>query len=293
MRALALALLLPALASAAALPDVRGRDAARAAKEAVWLGPRPAGIPRRVITLAPSLTDTVVALGLADRLVGVTRYDRAPQVEGKARVGGFLDPSPEAVLALRPDLVLWVTDGGAIAPVERIAALGIPVLALPIVSVADMLASARIVGEVLGDRAAGERLAARIEAGIATVRAGAARVAPVRVLFVVGHEPLVVAGPGSFPDELLRLAGAVNVATGARPWPVYPLERAVADDPQVVIDGAVLEPPEGLRRLAAVPAVARGRVIRLAHDGAIRPGPGLPSALEELFRALHPEARHR
>jgi iron complex transport system substrate-binding protein len=290
MPALSLALLLPALASAA-LPAPREREAARAAEGVAWLGPKPPPIPRRVVTLAPSLTDTVVALGLSERIVGVTRYDDAPEVAGRPRVGGFLDPSPEAVVALRPDLVLWATDGGATRPVERIAALGIPVLALPIVSVADTLAAARIVGDALGDRAAGERLAARLEAGVERVRARAAGLRPVRVLFVVGHEPLVVAGPGSFPDELLRLAGAVNVASGARPWPVYPLEKAVADAPDVVVDGAVLEPPEGLRRLAAVPAVARGRVVRLANDDALRPGPRIPAALDELLRALHPEAR--
>jgi iron complex transport system substrate-binding protein len=293
MRALTLALaLLPALASAA-MPDPGARAAARASSGVVWLGPKPAPVPRRVVTLAPSLTDTVVALGLADRIVGVTRYDDAAEVAGKPRVGGFLDPSPEAVVALRPELVLWVTDGGAMAPVERIAALGVPVLALPIVSVADTLAAARVVGGALGDAAAGERLAARLDAAVAAVRAKATKVRPVRVLFVVGHEPLVVAGPGSFPDELLGLAGAVNVARGARPWPVYPLEQAVADDPEIVVDGAVLEPVEGLRRLAAVPAVARGRVVRLADDGALRPGPRLPTALEELFRALHPGAASR
>ena len=285
-----LALLLPALAASDVTPDVRGREAARAASGVVWLGPKAPSAPRRVVTLAPSLTDTVVALGLADRIVGVTRYDDAPEVRDRPRVGGFLDPVPEAVLALRPDLVLWITDGGALGPVERLAALGLPVLALPIVSVADVLAGARIVAAALGEPAAGERVAARLEAGVAQVRVRAANVKPVRVLFVVGREPLVVAGPGSFPDELLRLAGAVNVATGGRPWPVYPLERAVADDPDIVIDGAVDEPPEGLKRLAAIPAIARGRVVRLADAGALRPGPRLPAALDALFRALHPEA---
>jgi iron complex transport system substrate-binding protein len=292
-RRLALALLLaPALTAAApGVPGAREREAARASAGGVsWLGPRPPASPRRVVTLAPSLTDTVVALGLADRVVGVTRYDDAPEVADRPRVGGFLDPSPEAVLALRPDLVLWMTDGGALAAVERIAALGVPVLALPIVTVKDLYAAVRLVGTALGDAAAGERLARRIEADVERVRARAARARPVRALFVVGRDPLVVAGPGSYPDEVLRLAGAVNVARGARPWPVYPLERAVADDPEVVVDGAVLEPAEGIRRLAAVPAVRAGRVVRLADDGALRPGPRLPGALEQLFSALHPEA---
>jgi iron complex transport system substrate-binding protein len=273
------------LLALSALP-ARADHAGAGAGGAEWLGPKAPPAPRRVVALAPSLTDTAVALGKAGLLVGVTRYDDAPEVKSAARIGGFLDPSPEAVLALRPDLVLWVTDGGAAPAVRRIAQLGVPVLALPIVSVADVLAAARLVGKALGDAPAGERLASSLEAAIEKARRAAPPRGRRRVLFVVGREPLVVAGPGSFPDELLRLAGGDNVVQGGRPWPVYPVERAVADDPDLVIDGAVLEPPEGLTRLTAVPAVKRGAVYRLHGDGALRPGPKLAAALEELSAAL-------
>jgi cobalamin transport system substrate-binding protein len=251
-----------------------------------WLGPRPPPAPRRVVSLAPSLTDIAVAVGKRALLVGVTRYDDAPEVAGLPRVGGFLDPSPEAVLGLGPDLVLWLTDGGAYPPVRRIAGLGVPVLAIPVVSVADVLAASRVVGSALGDAPAGERLARSLEASIEAARRRAAGGPRVRVLFVVGRDPLVVAGPGSYPDELLRIAGGENVVKDTRPWPVYPLERAVADDPALVIDGAVLEPKEGLARLGAIPAVRRGAVHRLASDGALRPGPRLAGALDELSAAL-------
>jgi iron complex transport system substrate-binding protein len=286
--------LIPILASLAlaAAPAGSADHAGAAAGGAEWLGPRPPAQPRRVVTIAPSLTDMVVALGKKGVLVGVTRYDDAPEVAALPRVGGFLDPSPEAVLALRPDLVLWMTDGGALSAVRRIASLGVPVRALPVVSVADVLACARLTGAALGDAPAGERLAASLEQAIASARR-AAPPRPPRVLFVVGRNPLVVAGPGSYPDELLRIAGGENVVRNARPWPVYPLERAVADDPDLVVDGAVLEPAEGLARLGAIPAVKRGAVHRLASDAALRPGPKLRGALEELSRALAPEARRR
>jgi iron complex transport system substrate-binding protein len=110
---------------------------------------------------------------------------------------------------------------------------------------------------------------------------------------LVGRDPLVVAGPGSYPDELLRIAGAENVVRSGRAWPVYPLERAVADDPDLVIDGAVLEPTEGLARLDVIPAVKRGLVHRLTNDAALRPGPRLADALAELSGALRREARRR
>jgi iron complex transport system substrate-binding protein len=284
----ALALALPAAADAAGVPGARERAAARAATGgATRLGPPPPAVPRRVVTLAPSLTDTVIALGLQDRLAGVTRYDDAPEVARLPRVGGFLDPNVEAILALRPDLVLWMTDGGALGAMERLGALGVPILALPVVDVADVYAMARLVGGALGDAAGGDRLAGRLRADVERIRERAAGLPRVRVLFVVGVEPLVVAGPGSYPDEVLRLAGAENVASGARPWPVYPLEKAVSDAPDLVVNAAVLEPPEAIARLP-IPAVRRGRVHRLRNDGALRPGPRLPAALEELFAAIHP-----
>jgi iron complex transport system substrate-binding protein len=262
-----------------------------AAPAAEWLGPKPPPVPRRLVSLAPSLTDTVAALGQAGRLVGVTRYDDAPEVKELPRVGGFLDPSPEAVLALRPDLVLWITDGGAFPAVRRIAELGVPVLAIPVVGVPDVLACARLVGAALGDAAAGDRLARSLEEAIDRAGRRAAALPRVRVLMVVGREPLVVAGPGSFPDALLSIAGGANVAEGTRPWPVYPLERAVAANPDLVLDAAVNEPAEGMSRLAAIPAVRAGRVARLPNDDALRPGPRLVRALDDLLRALHPEAR--
>jgi iron complex transport system substrate-binding protein len=258
-----------------------------------WIGPPPTGPARRVITLAPSLTDVLIALGRADRIVGVTRVDHAPEVAGLPRVGGFLDPSPEMILGLRPDLVLWVTDGGALPAVRRTAELAhgaFGILAIPIVTVADVAASARLVGEAVGEPAAGAALADRLASAIDRLRARAAGLPRRRVLFVVGHEPLVVAGPGSFPDELLQLAGGLNAVGGSRPWPVYPLELAVAGNPDLVIDAAIGEPASGIGRLAAVPAVARGAVVRLASDDLLRPGPRMVAALDELFRALHPEA---
>ena len=250
-----------------------------------------------IVTLAPSLTDVVLGLGLRDRLVGVTHLDDAPEVAALPRVGGFLDPNPEAILALSPDLVLWVTDGGALPAVRRLAELSaasrhpFPILALDVVSVADVLATPRVVGEALGAPDAGARLSRELEATIDGVRRRAERLPRRRALFVVGREPLVVAGPGSFPDELLRIAGAENVVKGGRPWPVYPLEKAVADDPDVVVDAALREPAEGIRRLAAIPAVRRGAVVRLPDDDLLRPGPRMVHGVEDLLVALHPEAR--
>jgi iron complex transport system substrate-binding protein len=268
----------------------RGLGAAQGG--ARWIGTPPRTPPRRVVSLAPSMTDVLVALGRVDRLVGVTRVDRAPEVAHLPRVGGFIDPNPEVILGLRPDLILWVTDGGALPAVRRLAELAhgaFPILAVPVITVADIPATARLVGQALGEPAAGAALADRLDASTKRLAARAAGLPRRRVLFVVGRDPLVVAGPGSFPDELLRLAGCENAVGGSRPWPVYPLELAVGSNPDLVVDAALDEPPEGIQRLAAVPAVRAGRVARLASDDLLRAGPRMIGALDELFSILHPE----
>ncbi len=280
----------PALALDPGWPD-SGPGVAKGGAE--WLGPRPPAVPRRIVSLAPSATDVVVALGQARRIVGVTRYDTGPEVKGLPSVGGFLDPSPEAVVALRPDLALWVTDGGAFPTIRKVAELGVPVLALPVVGVEDVISTARVVGRALGDASAGERLAGSLEDAIGRVRARTVGLRRPRALFVVGREPLVVAGPGSYPDELLRIAGAENVVKGTRPWPVYPLEKALADDPDVVIDAAYLEHAGGEGHLSAIPAARHGRLVKLDDDDALRPGPRLVRALDRLFAVVHPEATRR
>lgn len=294
LAALLLAAAAPPPAVAADLLRPPGKGAAEGGF--VWVGERPAAPPRRVVVLAPSLTDVILVLGLGDRLVGVTRHDDNPEVARLPRVGGYLDPNPEAVLGLSPDLVLWVTDGGALGAVRRIAELSrrsrrpFPILAIQIDTLADVLATPRLVGDALGERTRGEELSRALGAQVEAVRRRAAGLPRKRVLFVVGREPLVVAGPGSFPAELLRVCGAESVVAGVRPWPIYPLEKAVADDPDVVVDAAVQEPADGLTRLAVIPAVRRGAVVRLSSDDLIRPGPRMIRGLAELLRALHPEA---
>ena len=292
---LALAVLLaaarPAAAQPAGAPWPDGGQGA-AAGGIRWLGPPPPAAPRRVVSLAPSITDTIVALGHASDLVGVTRFDSAPEVAKLPRIGGFLDPSAEAVVALRPDLVVWLTDGSAYAPVQRIAELGIPVLAVPIIGVADVIFASRAIARALGDPDSGERLASRIEEALKRARTRAAALPRKRVLLLVGREPLVVAGPGSYPEELLEAVGGVNVVRGTTAWPVFPIERAAALDPEVVIDAAVREHGTGDKGLDAIPAVRRGAIRRLTTDDALRPGPAMIRTLDELFAAIHPEAAH-
>jgi iron complex transport system substrate-binding protein len=254
-----------------------------------YLGPRPPKSIRRIVTLAPSLTDIVVALGATNRLVGVSRFDELPEVKELPRVGGYVDPSIEAVLALRPDLVLVQPAPGNQRPVEKMAELGTPVLALPLHSIEQALAAIREVGVALGLSTRAAEWVAKIETTRARIRSEAEGKARPRVLFVYEWEPLVVAGPGAFADQLLQDAGGVNAADRAQtPFPVYPLEAAAAARPDVVIDAA--HDPKSGERFRRVGTLSSARWVRLPSQDLLHPGPYLARGLEELYRLIHSPA---
>jgi iron complex transport system substrate-binding protein len=253
------------------------------------LGPAPKGEVRRVVTLTPSLTDVVLALGAGDRLVGVSRFDERPEVKALPRVGGFVDPSVEAVVALHPDLVLAEPGPGNRQAVERMAELGAPVLLLPLGTVSDVLAAERAAGKALGRAKEGEALARELEATRVRIRERARGQKPVRVLLVYGFDPLVVAGPGGFADELLSDAGALNVAAdAASPYPVYSVERALKSHPELILDAAMTQ--AGRDRLRELPGLAEARWASIPGQALLHPGPALGRGLEQLFALVHPEA---
>lgn len=257
---------------------------------AFTLGPPPPAQVRRVVTVAPSLTELVVALGKGRTLVGVSRFDELAEVKALPRVGGWIDPSVEAVVRLKPDLVLVQPGPGNRQPVEKMAELGVPVLALPMESISDVTQAMRRVGAALHAEREAEALSQKLEQTRVRVRAAAKALGPVRVLFVYGFEPLVVAGPGSFADELLADAGGVNAATGAKSaYTVYSVERAVMARPELIVDASD-DATRAKDTLAALPGFKAARWMKIPTQDLLHPGPRLGEGLEQLFRMVHPEA---
>ena len=252
-----------------------------------YLGPKPAERVAKVVTLAPSLTETVLALGPASLLTGVSRFDEAPEVAKLPRVGGYLDPSVEAVVALHPDLVLVQPSPGNRKAVEKIASLGVPVLCVPMQNLEQTLAAILEVGRALGFVTRAREVAARINSARAEVRARAAGQPRVRVLLAYGFTPLVVAGAGSFAGELLADAGGDNAAEGAQGlYPVYSVESALRSKVEVVIDAS--DVPGGSDKLRALPGLKEARWVKLPSKDLMHPGPHLGRGLLELYGLLHP-----
>ncbi len=266
----------------------------------VWLAgcappPRDLGGSERIVSLAPSVTEILFALDAGARLVGVCGHCNWPEaVERLPRVGGYLSPSVEAVLAVTPGLVIVVPSPGNREAVRAIERAGIPVLVVGDRTLADLRAAVHAIAGAIGEPARGDALVAKIDADLDAVRQRVAGLPPQRVLLVVGHRPLIVAGGGTLQDELLRVAGGTNVAADVgQAFPQIAAEVVVERAPDGILDAA-MGTEEGGRDLFApltsVPAVAQGRVLAVAPDALFRAGPRVGEAAAALATALHPGA---
>jgi iron complex transport system substrate-binding protein len=250
---------------------------------------------RRVVSMNPSLTRILVALGARDALVGVDEFSarQEPAVASPPQVGGLYSPSLEAVVGLQPDLVVLVPSVEQRDFRDRLRALGFPVLALDPVRFDDVLETIRALGARVGrEREAGARLDAIRRARDAVARAAQGRPQP-RAVFVLQREPLFVVGAGSFLDEMIRVAGARNLgAELGEIWPRTSIEWLVGAAPELILDSD--SDPEPARdywaRWPSLPAVAGGRVVALAAGEVTLPGPDLDRALLALARAIQGEA---
>jgi iron complex transport system substrate-binding protein len=262
-------------------------------------GPALRAAPARIVSLAPNMTEILFALGAGPRVVGVTRFcDYPAEAKALPKIGGFLDPSLEAVAALRPDLVVGVPNSNNRTVVERLGEIGIPVLLVEANRLEDVYGLIREVGRAVGLPAPAEGVVASMQAEIAATTRAVRGAPRTRVLFAYGRDPLIVAGPGSFADELLRLAGAQNIVREGRArYPTYSIERVLKLAPDVLIDssmsrGGAAPSLQSLRekwdRFTSLPAVKSGRLYWLDPQLFARPGPRLAEALSALARLLHP-----
>jgi len=285
--ALTVALSFLAVAPAAAFTtrDMLGRDVTLAAP------------PKRIVSLVPSVTEILFALSAEYLLVGVTDFcDFPPEARRRPKVGGMVAPSLEAIIALRPDLVIATTEGTREDTFTQLSRVGVPVYLVAAHHVADAMSLMRRLGELTGRETTAGPLVARLERRIEAVRNAVEPFERPRVLYVLWPDPLIVPGREALVTELIQLAGGQSLTAGdADAWPRYSLEAAVAKSPEVILlanhgagTGAVSI--EKWQRLASLPAVKSGRLLSVSGDLMHRYGPRLVDGLEQLAHAIHPEA---
>lgn len=254
------------------------------------------GAATRIVSMSPSTTEALFVIGAGDRVVGRSRYcDWPPEVLKLPQIGGFVDPSYEAILAHRPDLVTGARGPAGAAMTERLEARGIATFFPQTETFAQIDAMIRGLGERTGRAAEAKAVVEKLDAHVAAIEKAVATRPRVRVLLVFGLEPLSVAGPSSFADEMIRRAGGTNVVTEGGGYPTIGVERVMTLDPDVVVNAAIAE-AHGKERIgkdtpgwARVRAVVESRVVPVTDESVLRPGPRVGDGLATLARALHPD----
>jgi iron complex transport system substrate-binding protein len=255
-------------------------------------------LPTRIVSLAPSLTETLYALGVQDRLVGDTDYcDYPPDAQKKRKVGGPINPNLEEIAALHPDLVLVTKEINRLDTLRALDTLGIPAYATDARNVDEILSTTQKLADLLGVPETGKSLAADLQARLAALHARLEAIPPSRVLFIVWTEPLISVGKNTFIADALRKADAASIVESTQDWPQMSLEEVVRLRPEYLVfaeshSGAasrefeVLANRPGWDILEAV----RNHHFAVISDAVNRPAPRIVSAIEDLARQLHPAA---
>ena len=253
---------------------------------------------RRIVSLAPNLTETIYALGLQDRLVGDTdQCDYPPDAQKKAKVGGGINPSVEVIASLHPDLVLMTKSYNRLDTVHSLEELKISSYATDPHTVVNILSSVKTLASILGVPDTGVSVADDMEKRLEDLQHRIAHLPPKRVLFVVWTQPLISTGQHTFLADALRHAGAVSIVNSSQDWPQVNLEEVAKLQPDFLVF-AESQPGDASReveKLATLPGwkiihAVRDRHYAVISDAVNRPAPRIVSAIEELARQLHPKA---
>ena len=249
--------------------------------------------PQRVVSLVPSLTEILFALNLGDRLVGATQFcTYPPEAAQVPRIGNYMQPSLEAIVASHPDLVFASADMAAPALVAQLDKMGIATFVVAPHDLDSTVATIRTIGAVMGAAATADQLAQEMEEAFCRIRAAIENRPRPRVLLAIMVNPLTVAGPNTLGHNLIEVAGGSNVVpAGPGRYPTWSMEAVLAADPDVII----VSPNPGEANPAAhfagwpqLRAVRDNRVITIPDpDWVYRPGPRLVRGIKVMVQALH------
>ncbi len=252
--------------------------------------------PKRLISLAPSITEILYAIGQGDLLVGVTPFcNYPPEAKLKPKVG-YARANLESIVALTPDLVLAPSEFMRADLLRKLEQLKIQTFVLHANSVEDIYAHIQTLGRMLNRTADAQRVSGDLRGKVLEIKSRTERLPKPRVLYVLNTNPLITVGPGSFIDQLIELAGGANVAAATdAPYPRLSMEAVIKGDPELIVfpvgdaEGIPEAEQQQWHRWTSLSAVRHGRFHRVSADLLNRPGPRFIEGLDALTRIIHPE----
>lgn len=263
--------------------------------------------PLRIVSLAPSITEILFALNLSDRVIGVTMFCDYPPIVNEMKekgrltvIGGYWDPDAEKIIGLRPDLVIgYASVSPHVDLAERLKALNITVILLYPHNLHEVFNNIILVGKATGKLIEAQKLVQRLEARVNAIVEKIKTLPKVKVYYEIWFDPIWTTGPGTFIDELISLAGGINVFGDAKSMGVIvSYEDVVNRNPDVIVlpDTYMKEFSISKEQVisrpgwSAINAVKNDKIYFIDEDIVVRPGPRLVDGLEVLARLIHPEA---
>lgn len=253
--------------------------------------------PTRIVSLAPSITEMLFSMEAGEQLVGVTDFcDYPPEALKKPKVG-YSNPNLESLVALEPDLVIAPNDFLKPDVIVKLEQLKIPVFILADQNVEGIFVHIQTLGRIVGRSSKADTVAMQLRQQVSVIQQRIKGRAPVRMLYVLNSQPLITVGPGSFIDQLIRMAGGANVAAkSATPYPRLSMEAVLQEDPEVLVfpvgkaEGISESEQQTWRQWTTMTAVKQGRLHQISADWLNRPGPRIARGLEALAEILHPDS---
>ena len=249
------------------------------------------GTPQRIVSLAPSNTEILFALGLGDKVVGVTDWcDYPPEALDKEKVGSYDIPNIEKIVTLTPDLIL-AAHGTSIDVINTLEGLGLTVFGIKTIDLDDLLNDIRRVGEITDKELEAQALTYEMESRIQAVTDQTEELEQrPRVFYIIWHDPLWTAGAGTFIHELIEKGGGVNICQNITGYTTISIEEAVARNPEIIIS-SVLSYDWAINAtgpLASTNASQTDRIFTCDDNLVQRPGPRLVEGLEWIAHFIHP-----
>ncbi len=256
--------------------------------------------PRRIVSLAPSITEILFALGLEDRVVGVTEFSNyPPEAAAKPRVGSYVRLNAERILDLTPDLAVGTVDGNRLDLVRLLEDAGVAVYAVNPRSAGDVIRTVAGLGAVCGAGEQGRALARELRSRLERVKERTRASRNPRVFLQINVQPIMSVNQNTLHHDVIRLAGGENItADHAVPYPRLSLEEVLTQEPDVILissmerGGAFEEARQAWYQWGTIPAVRNGRVHLIDSDLIDRPSPRVIQGIEAVARLLHPEREH-
>ncbi|MGZ3493706.1 MAG: ABC transporter substrate-binding protein [Thermodesulfobacteriota bacterium] len=253
---------------------------------------------KRIISLAPSITEILFALDLNEEIIAITNFCDYPKaVLGKPRIGGFVNPDTEKIVSLKPDLIIGIRDGNRMDTVDRLNDFGFPVYLIDPKGFDGVMGTIKNIGEVVGREQESRRLIKELidkrENMITLTRS----LSKPRVFFQVGDVPLITVGKGTLGDDLIRLAGGRSISENELvSYPSYSIETILAMAPEMIIISSMETKKDHMylvkkwQNWKSIPAVKMNAIHVIDSNLVDRPTPRIAEGLDALVRIIHPEA---